>query len=295
MFRDLLAPRAPGGHKGTYGHVLVVAGSRGKTGAVLMSARAALRSGSGLVTMGVPESLVESLQARVTEEMLLPLPDDGSGMMSSEALDRILDFAASKIDVIAVGPGIGVSSATKKIMTGLVQRSAIPMVIDADGLNSISASAGQARDTKDLLQKAKSPLILTPHPGEMARLIHQKKVTDRIGIPLSFAGSGGVYLVLKGVPTVTAVPEGNIFINTTGNPGMATAGAGDVLTGIIASLLGQGLNPRDASVLGVFIHGMAGDKAAAKTGEYSLIASDIINALPDTFMDLQGTYKSVSE
>ncbi len=295
MAAGLLCARPRNSFKGDYGHVLVVAGSRGKTGAALMSARAALRSGSGLVTIGVPESLVESLQGRVTEEMLLPLPDDGSGMMSSEALDRILDFAVGKIDVIAVGPGIGVSPATKKIMTGLVQRSAIPLVIDADGLNSISASAAQGREIKDLFQKAKSPLILTPHPGEMARLIHQKKVTDRIGIPLSFAGSAGIYLVLKGFPTVTAVPEGNIFINTTGNPGMATAGAGDVLTGIIASLLGQGLNPRDASVLGVFIHGMAGDRAAAKTGEYSLIASDIISALPDAFMELRGVDQSVIE
>jgi len=223
--------------------------------------------------------------------MLLPLPDDGNGMMSLKALDSILEFTAEKIDVIAIGPGIGVSSATKKIVTELVLRSAVPMVIDADGLNSISASAENAFGVKDLLQKAKSPLILTPHPGEMARLIHQPKVTDRIGISLSFAGEAGIYLVLKGVPTVAAVPEGHIFINTTGNPGMATAGAGDVLTGIIASLLGQGLNPAEASVLGVFMHGMAGDKAAEKTGEYSLIASDIINALPEVFMDLQGNVK----
>ncbi len=283
----LIPARPLNSFKGDYGHVMVVAGSRGKTGAALMCGKAALRSGSGLVTLGVPESLVESFQCRVTEEMLLPLPDDGNGMMSLKALDSILEFAAEKIDVIAIGPGIGVSSATKKITTELVLRSAIPMVIDADGLNSISASAKHALDVNDLLQKAKSPIILTPHPGEMARLIHEPKVTDRIGIPVSFAGDSGSYLVLKGVPTIIALPEGNIFINTTGNPGMATAGAGDVLTGIIASLLGQGLNPADASALGVFIHGMAGDKAA-KAGAYSLIASDIINALPAVFMELQG-------
>jgi NAD(P)H-hydrate epimerase len=284
----LISPRRRDSFKGDYGHVLVVAGSRGKTGAALMCAQAVLRSGSGLVTIGVPDSLAGSFEGRVTEEMLLPLPDDGSGMLASKALDRILEFASEKIDAIAIGPGIGVSQATKMIITELVLRSAVPMVIDADGLNSISASAGRAQGVKDLLQKAKSPLILTPHPGEMARLIHQPKVTDRIGIPLSFAGDAGIYLVLKGVPTVIAVPEGNIFINTTGNPGMATAGAGDVLTGIIASVLGQGMNPADASVLGVFIHGMAGDKAAGKTGEYSLIASDIINALPDAFIELLG-------
>jgi NAD(P)H-hydrate epimerase len=287
----LIPARPRNSFKGDYGHVLVIAGSRGKTGAALMCGHAALRSGSGLVTLGVPESLVESFQSRVTEKMILPLPDDGNGMMSLKALDSVLEFSAEKIDVIAIGPGIGVSSATKKIMTELVLRSAVPMVIDADGLNSISASAEHALGVKDLLQKAKSPLILTPHPGEMARLIHQSKVTDRIGISLSFAGEACIYLVLKGVPTVAAVPEGNIFINTTGNPGMATAGAGDVLTGIIASLLGQGLNPAHASMLGVFMHGMAGDKASEKTGEYSLIASDIINALPDAFMELQGNVR----
>ena len=284
----LIPARARNSFKGDYGHVLVIAGSRGKTGAALMCGRAALRSGSGLVTLGVPESLVENFQCRVTEEMLLPLPDDGKGMMSLKALDRILEFAVEKIDVIAIGPGIGISPATKKIMRELVLRSAVPMVVDADGLNSISASVKHAHDVKDLLQHAKSPIILTPHPGEMARLVHEPKVTDRLGISVSFAEDSGSYMVLKGVPTIIAVPEGNVFINTTGNPGMATAGAGDVLTGIIASLMGQGLNPADASVLGVFIHGMAGDKAAEKTGEYSLIASDIINALPAAFMELQG-------
>ncbi len=283
----LIPARPANSFKGDYGHVLVIAGSRGKTGAALMCGHAALRSGSGLVTLGVPESLAESFQCRVTEAMVLPLPDDGNGMMSLKALDSILRFAAEKIDVIAIGPGIGVSPATKQIMTELVLRSAVPMVIDADGMNSISASGRNAAEVIDLLQKARAPIIFTPHPGEMARLIYKPKITDRLGMPVSFAVNSGSYLVLKGVPTIIAVPEGNIFINTTGNPGMATAGAGDVLTGIIASLLGQGLNPADASALGVFIHGMAGDKAA-KAGAYSLIASDIINALPAVFMELQG-------
>ena len=284
----LIPARPRDSFKGDYGHVLVIAGSRGKTGAALMCGHAAFRSGSGFVTLGVPESLVESFHCRVTEEMVLPLPDDGNGMMSLKALDSILQFAAEKIDVIAIGPGIGVSSATKHIMTELVLRSAVPMVIDADGMNSISASAKNAAEVNDLLQKARSPIIFTPHPGEMARLIYKPKVTDRLGMPVTFAVNSGSYLVLKGVPTIIAVPEGDIFINTTGNPGMATAGAGDVLTGIIASLMGQGLNPADASALGVFIHGMAGDKAAAKGGEYSLVASDIIDALPAAFMELQG-------
>ena len=180
------------------------------------------------------------------------------------------------------------TQATGKIATELVLRSTAPMVIDADGLNSISASAENAREVKDIFRKAKSPVILTPHPGEMARLIHEPKILDRTGISVSFASDAGIYLVLKGVPTLTVLPEGDIFVNTSGNPGMATAGAGDVLTGIIASLVGQGMSPAEASALGVFIHGMAGDSAAARAGEYSLIASDIIAALPHSFMELQG-------
>src|SRR5208283_4396564 len=171
----LIPARPRNSFKGDYGHVLIIAGSRGKTGAALMCGQAALRTGSGLVTLGVPESLVESLQCRVTEEMVLPLPDDGNGMMSSKAVDSILKLAAEKIDVIAIGPGIGVSPATKKNVTDLVLKSAIPMVIDADGLNSISYSEKNARGVKDLLQKAKSPIVLTPHPGEMARLIYEAK------------------------------------------------------------------------------------------------------------------------
>ena len=287
MVYGLISPRRRNSFKGDYGHVLIVAGSRGRTGAALMCARAALRSGSGLVTIGIPESLAASFEGRVTEEMLLPLPDDGSGMMSSKALEVILEFASRKIDVIAVGPGIGVSPATKIILPELVRRSTVPMVIDADGLNSISYTVEHAAGVKELLRMAKSPVILTPHPGEMARLIHQPAVTDRIGVPLSFAGDACIYLVLKGVPTVVALPEGNIFLNTTGNPGMATAGSGDVLTGIIASLMGQGMNTADASVSGVFIHGRAGDIASEKSGEHSLLASDIINALSDTFMELE--------
>ncbi|HXW69313.1 MAG TPA: NAD(P)H-hydrate dehydratase [Dissulfurispiraceae bacterium] len=285
---SLIPARPRNSFKGDYGHVLVIAGSRGKTGAALMCGRAALRSGSGLVTLGVPESLAESFQGRVTEAMVLPLPDDGNGMMSLKALDNILEFTAEKIDVIAAGPGIGVSPGTKKIMTELVLRSAVPMVVDADGLNSISASSKYLSQVTGLLQNAKSPIILTPHPGEMARLIHKPKVAERIGIPVSLASGSGSYVVLKGVPTIVALPEGKIFINTTGNPGMATAGTGDVLTGIIASLMGQGLNPAEAAALGVFIHGSAGDKAAAKSGECSLIASDLIDALPEAFMELQG-------
>ncbi|HAK89301.1 MAG: hypothetical protein A2X55_07365 [Nitrospirae bacterium GWB2_47_37] len=279
-------------HKGDYGHVFIIAGSKGKTGAALMAAKACLRSGAGLVTLGVPESLMDVFQGRVTEEMTLPLADDGSGILSSKAIDQILTFAAQKADIIAVGPGIGVSSGTEKIVNGLVQKSTVPMVIDADGINSLSRPIGNRQEAIGVLQKAKAPIILTPHAGEMARLLSAstgrgqavKKIgRDRINTAISFSKETGTYLVLKGVPTIVAEPDGDVFINPTGNPGMATAGSGDVLTGVIASLLGQGLNPTDASMAGAYLHGLAGDMAAERMGEYSMIASDIIDFLPAAF------------
>jgi ADP-dependent NAD(P)H-hydrate dehydratase / NAD(P)H-hydrate epimerase len=286
----LLPERQHNSYKGDYGHVLVVAGSRGRTGAALMTAKACMRAGSGLVTIGVPESIMDIFQGRVTEEMTLPLPDDGNGMLHAKALDAILEFSFQKADILAVGPGMGVSPNTEKIIKTLITSSGVPMVIDADGLNSL-------RDSAEIFNNAKSPVIVTPHPGEMARLISKGGTVlrpqinyierDRIGTALSFAKETGVYVVLKGVPTVIASPEGDAFINTTGNPGMATAGAGDVLTGIIASLVGQGVSPLKASALGVYLHGLAGDEAAKITGEHSLIASDIIDALPRAFRYLE--------
>jgi NAD(P)H-hydrate epimerase len=297
-----LIPQRPRySHKGDYGRVLIIAGSRGKTGAALMTTRACLRSGAGLVTLAAPESLINVFQSRVTEEMTLPLADDGSGMLSFKAIDQILAFAAQKADVIAIGPGIGHSTNTEKILFELIQKSTLPMVIDADGINSLASSV-KRQASSEILKKAKAPIILTPHPGEMARLLQvsaplpipptrsltselQTKIErDRISTAMSFSKDSGTYLVLKGVPTVVAEPDGNAFINTTGNPGMATAGSGDVLTGIIASLLGQDLSPLNASLLGVYIHGLAGDIAAKAKGEHSLIASDIINFLPEAFM-----------
>jgi hydroxyethylthiazole kinase-like uncharacterized protein yjeF len=294
----LLSERPKYSHKGDYGHILIVAGSRGKTGAALMAAKACLRTGSGLVTIGVPESLVDVYQSRVTEEMMLPLPDHGNGMLSPGAADTILGFLSQRADVLAIGPGIGVSSGTQTIMKEIVQSSRSPMVIDADGLNSIK--------DKSLFSKAHAPVIITPHPGEMARLLGGRQSRraelktrnaeiraniekDRINTALSFSKSTGTYLILKGVPTVTAEPEGRAFINSTGNPGMATAGAGDVLTGIVASFVGQGLSPQGAAVLGVYIHGLAGDIAAKDKGEQSLIATDLIEVLPEAFKTLSTT------
>jgi len=290
----LVPPRRRNSFKGDYGHVLVIAGSRGKTGAALMTAEASLRAGSGLVTLGVPETLLDIYQSRVMEEMTLPLADRGDGTLAAKAIDAILNFASQNADVIAIGPGIGVTPDTEEIVKKIVLSSAVPVVIDADGLNAVKDSTG-------IFSKAKSPVIITPHPGEMARLLRQKSVEktdkktgisiqdiekDRIETAISFAKKTGVYVVLKGVPTIVATPGGSAYINTTGNPGMATGGSGDVLTGIIASLAGQGLDSAAAAVLGVHLHGLAGDTAAAVLGEHSLIASDIISALPEAFLSL---------
>ncbi len=289
---SLLVPERPAySHKGDYGHVFVIAGSRGKTGAALMTARACLRSGAGLVTLGVPETLVDVMQSRVTEEMVMPLPDSGKGTFSARAYEEIRDLLDTRADVLAIGPGITAETETAGLVTKLLGTVTVPMVLDADAINVL---AGR----KDLLRKVKAPVILTPHAGEMARLLsHQtgRSVTkkeieemggDRINISRTLSAETGAYLVLKGAPTIVADPEGRIYINTTGNPGMATAGSGDVLTGMLSGLLGQGMHPLDACRLAVFLHGLAGDKAAALQGMHSVIASDIIESIPSAFLAL---------
>jgi len=316
-----LVPERPKySHKGDYGHVLIVAGSKGKTGAAFMAAKACLRTGAGLVTIGVPESLMDVFQSRVTEEMTLPLPDRGDGTLSSKSTDTILRFLAEKADVLCIGPGIGVSDETRMLMAEIILSSRAPLVVDADGINSLSEARGKGQGAREILKKAHSPVILTPHPGEMARLLSQKSSAsgggsrksetnppspsftkggqggitsrapdvehDRINTAVNFARETGTYLILKGVPTIVAEPEGRAFINSTGNPGMATAGTGDVLTGMVSSFLAQGMNPLNSAMLGVFMHGLAGDLAAHEKGMHSLIASDIIDFLPGAFKEL---------
>ena len=283
----LLPVRPRYSHKGTYGHVLIVAGSKGKTGAALMAVRACLRTGAGLVTLGVPDTLMNAFQSRVTEEMILPLPDKGNGTLSGDALGSILDFLQRRANVLAIGPGLSLDTELSYLVRSLVIKSRVPMVIDADGLNAIAGKT-------NVLKKSRAPIILTPHPGEMARLLgtadgrrqRPPKETgyliekDRIGTALAFARITKTCLVLKGVPTVISAPDGTSFINATGNPGMATAGTGDVLTGMISALLAQGLSPLNASALGAYMHGSVGDIAAEKKGERSLTASDLISAIP---------------
>jgi NAD(P)H-hydrate epimerase len=273
--RRLVPTRAPDSHKGTYGHVLVMAGSRGKTGAAILACRAAMRAGAGLVTLAAARSLNDIFATSMVEVMTEPLQDNGAEEMEppgDEAWRRLLDRKNS----LLFGPGIGVYDATRSALRWLLRNLEMPWVIDADGLTNLV-------EELDRLRHAKTPPILTPHPGEMARLIHRDSAIvnqDRVGIARAFAAAHRCHVVLKGARTVIATADGKAFINPTGNPGMASGGMGDVLAGMLAALLGQGLNPEEAMKLGVYLHGFVGDRAAAEKGHIGLIASDIIEGLP---------------
>lgn len=284
MVSTLVPDRPAYGYKNMFGHVLVVAGSTGKTGAALMTAKACLRAGAGLVTLGIPETLLDMFMGRVMEEMLLPLPDDGSGELAPFAADEIVRHVAERFDILAIGPGLGRSDAISRIVADVVLHCRAPLVIDADGLYALSRNI-------NVLQSAKAPIVLTPHDGELRRFLPpgQQVSRGRLDAALSLAAGQGVYVVAKGAPTITALPERRAFLNTTGNAGMATAGTGDVLTGIIAGLLAQHLAPADAAVLGVYLHGLSGDRAAARLGSHSLMATDVIDALPEAFLAVKDT------
>lgn len=271
----LFPPRRRASHKGDYGRILIVAGSPGMTGAASLAASAAMRAGSGLVIVATPRSLNPILEVKLTEAMTLPLPETAAGTLGKDAGDEILRVA-DKFDVVAIGPGISRHPETFQMVRMLAGDLRKPMLIDADGLNALAEDVG-------ILKKIKSQAILTPHPGEMARLM-KKDVgaiqNDRFAAAEGFARAYEVTLVLKGELTVVADAEGRVSINASGNPGMASGGSGDVLSGIIASFLGQGMSAADAARAGVFVHGDAGDRAALRLGERALIASDIIDYLP---------------
>lgn len=280
--RPLMALRDRCGHKGTYGHCLIVAGSTGKTGAAALSANTAVRTGSGLVTLAVPASLNPILEAKTTEAMTMPLEDDGKGHLRATNAAAVLRMLSGK-DAVAVGPGISFSADTVALVHTLVRECRLPMVLDADALNAVA-------DDVDVLLNKKSPtVVLTPHPGEMSRLTGQAIAAieaDRIAAARDFAVHYGVHLVLKGAATVVAAPDGCIAVNGSGNPGMASGGMGDVLTGIIVSLLGQGYPPVDACRLGVFLHGHAADLVARDKGEAGITATDVLERIPYAFQDI---------
>jgi len=278
--RRSFSPRRKDSHKGTFGHVAIFAGSRAKIGAGYLSSKAALRSGSGLVTYAMPESAFAFFDSNYSEVMCEPLPDNGNSFFSRESLDKGLELAQDK-SAVAIGPAIGTEEATGAFLNAFVKDVKTPLVIDADGLNLLDLSS---------LRMRRAATVLTPHPGEMARLT--KSDTSSINLnrsqaAISLAASCGAIVVLKGMGTIVAAPDGRCAINRTGNSGMASAGMGDALTGIIASLLGQGLDPFDAACAGVFVHGMAGDFAASEIGERALITSDLIKNLPRVFESIE--------
>jgi ADP-dependent NAD(P)H-hydrate dehydratase / NAD(P)H-hydrate epimerase len=286
--REIVSPRAPDSHKGDYGRVLIVAGSRGKSGAAHLAAVGALRSGAGLVTVATPASIQPVVAAMGAEYMTEALLDGEDGL-SLENVDRLMEMAR---DVVAIGPGLGPAHGTRDCIRQLVDRATAPLVIDADGLNAFSGQPDglSGRDGRDV--------IITPHPGEMARLVGMSTdevQASRLEIARNFASAHHVYVVLKGHRTIIATPDEKVFINPTGNPGMATGGTGDVLTGMIAAWLAQLLDAEAACKIAVYLHGMAGDLAEADEGEVSMTAADLAAHIGDAVLELTARRKVVEK
>lgn len=266
---SLLPDRNPWGHKGNFGKLLLLCGSRGYTGAAFFAAMGALRSGAGLVFLGVPESIYGIEAVKLNEPVIFPLPDAG-GRLSADAVPEILT-RLPQMDAVLVGPGLGQSEGTLAVVRAVLEKAECPVIVDADGINVLSAH-------RDLLRGRKSPTILTPHDGEFARLggvIGE----DRMSAAAALAEELGCTVLLKGHET--CITDGvNGYINPTGNPGMAVGGSGDVLAGVITALLGAGLPPLEAAACGAWLHGAAGDRCAAELGQYGMLPTDMLSALP---------------
>jgi hydroxyethylthiazole kinase-like uncharacterized protein yjeF len=278
--RELVPARAADSHKGDFGRVLIIAGSLGRSGAAHLAALGALRSGAGLVTVATPRSCLPIVAAMAPEYMTEGLEETASGTVDYGALDRVLDFQA---DIIAVGPGLGQAPGTAAFVHGLLERAGIPLIMDADALNAFR------EDPDRLLGRDGVDVVITPHPGEMARLLNlsvEDVQHDRLRHATDFASRHRVHVVLKGHRTVIATPENRAFINLTGNSGMATGGTGDLLTGMIAAWFGQLLDAEAACKLAVYLHGTAGDLAEADEGEVALVAGDVAARLGDAVLEL---------
>ncbi len=274
-----LKPRAVDAHKGDFGKVCIIAGSIGMSGAAALAGRSALRAGAGLVRVATPKSVLPIVASIEPSFTTIALPEDNLGRISAKAINPILE-AISENDVVAFGPGVGISGALRSVLEALLEQDQLRLIIDADGLNNLAG-------IKDWPAGLKARLVLTPHPGEMKRLwsglFREPLPSDRQQQAAQLAQQTKTVVALKGAGTV--VTDGQkVYINKTGNPGMATAGSGDVLTGVITALAGQDLSDFDAAVLGVHIHGLAGDIAAENLGQVSLMTTDIIQALGDAFM-----------
>ncbi|MCX8044947.1 MAG: NAD(P)H-hydrate dehydratase [Desulfobacterota bacterium] len=274
-FHNILPRRRFDAHKGMFGHVLVIAGSPGMTGAAALAGQAAMRAGAGLVTVAVPAVLNPVLEVKLTEVMTLPLPDGGSGYFGMEACAAIKNNLNGKT-VLVIGPGISRREETESAVRAVLNDLSLPVVIDADGLYAVAHDPA-------CLRRISGQVVLTPHPGEMARLMRcatEAVQRDRIGCARTVAREFSATVVLKGAFTVVADPGGDVFVNTTGNPGMASGGMGDALTGIIAGLIAQGLSPLSAAQLGVFVHGRIGDIIAHERAPLGILATDIIDRIP---------------
>jgi NAD(P)H-hydrate epimerase len=279
----LLRPRDPEAHKGTHGHVAVIAGSLGKTGAAILAARAATRAGAGLVTIGCPSVVLPIVAGGIVEAMTWPLPDDGAGALAYGDGRATQALLADK-RAAAVGPGIGTGPERERLVRWLATTRPLPLVLDADALTCLGA-VGPGHDRP----AGGSPMVLTPHPGEMSRLTGAATDAiqrDRLAAARDAAAAYDAVVVLKGARTVVAAPDGRAWINLSGNAGLAAGGTGDVLAGMIGGLLAQGYAAEDAAVLGVFLHGFAADRIAARRGMIGLVASDLVTELPPAMQAL---------
>ncbi len=297
IYRDLkietndpipLPPRRRDGHKGTFGRVLFVAGSKRYMGAPLLSSLSFLKAGGGLSYLATPESVSPFIATRACEVVLLPQKETPSGSISLKALDDLLDFSKD-VDLVVVGPGLSLDEETKELARRLISSLENPVLIDGDGITAVS-------EDLSVLKARRHPTAFTPHPGEMARLIGgsvQDVVKDRLGRLEKFVSETGSYVVLKGAHSLVAFPDGRIFINPTGNPGMATAGSGDVLTGAVAAMFCLGLEFGEALRMGVFIHGFSGDLAAEVGGEDGITAVDIMEFLPEAMRMVREEFEEV--
>lgn len=268
-FSSLLKKRLPDSHKGSYGKILLICGSKGYTGAAALAAMGALRTGAGLVYLAVPESIYAIEAVKLLEPVVFALPDL-DGMLAKDASDIIVS-KLGQMDAVLIGPGLGISEGTEYIVKETLWNANCPVVVDADGINLLS-------EHKDILRERKAPTILTPHPGEFQRFTGEK-IADRLLDATELANNCRVIVLLKGYQTV--VTDGKRqYINHTGNPGMATGGSGDVLAGIIVSLIGQDVPPFEAAAFGAWLHGRAGDICAEEIGEYGMLPQDMLNILP---------------
>lgn len=284
-------PRKKTSHKGDYGRIFILAGSRDFSGAAYLTGAACLRAGAGLVTVGVPDAIYTVVARRRPELMVKALPSTRTGGLSGHGLKTILRFLSTQ-DVLALGPGLSQHPETQKVIRDVIAKSACPLLLDADGLNALKNHMG-------ILENARGRSILTPHPGEFTRLFYPGHLSRESRLRLSedsgfrkemaqkMSEKYGAILVLKGHRTVIAEPSGKIYVNPTGNPGMATGGTGDILTGILAALLGQHFSLWDAARFGVYIHGLAGDLAVREKGEVSLMAGDLLDFLPQAIQKVR--------